>query len=309
MSRPADNLLGIAAMSAAVFLFFINDTSMKLAAATLPIGEIFFVRGILASTLVGVVVGLSGMWRLLPRLLNGRIAIRLFGEVVSAILYMAGFILMSVADATALFQVTPLATTAAAAIFLKEQVGWRRWLAVAAGFIGVLIILRPGTAGFSPAALYILGAVAFVLVRDLATVGIPKEIPTLLVTGTSSVTLMLIGPLMLPIEPLVSTQPVWDWPGTLASLYIAVSAVTMLVGYLLLTFAFRTAEMSVVAPFRYTVLIWSFLAAIFLFGQTPDVLTFVGAAIVVASGAYTFHRERLRRRAIAAQAAVAATEP
>ncbi|MBP0574438.1 EamA family transporter, partial [Mycobacterium tuberculosis] len=90
------------------------------------------------------VVAASGMWRALPLLANRRIVIRLFGEVVSSILYMAGFILLSVADATALFQVTPLATTAAAAVFLKEQVGWRRWAAVAAGFVGVLVILRPG---------------------------------------------------------------------------------------------------------------------------------------------------------------------
>lgn len=307
MPRPADNLLGIAAISAAVFLFFINDTLMKLAAATLPIGEIFFLRGLVASVVVAAAVAANGMWRLIPLLANKRIYLRLFGEVASSVLYMAGFILMSVADATALFQVTPLATTAAAAIFLKEQVGWRRWMAVAAGFVGVLVILRPGTSGFSPAALLILASVGFVLVRDLATVGIPKTIPTLLVTGTSSVTLMLIGPVLLPIEPILSTQPHWAWPDRIASVYVVTAALTMLVGYLLLTSAFRTAEISVVAPFRYTVLVWSFLAAIFVFGQVPDPMTWVGAAIVVASGFYTFHRERLRRKAVAAEAAAAGT--
>lgn len=309
MPKPADNLIGIVAMSAAVFVFFINDTLMKLAATTLPLGEVFFLRGIVASTIVAVAVALNGMWRLLPLLLNRRIGIRLFGEAISSILYMAGFILLSVADATALFQVTPLATTAAAALFLGEKVGWRRWMAVAAGFVGVLVILRPGTSGFSPAALFILGSVAFVLVRDLATVGIPKTIPTLLVTGTSSVMLMLVGPLMLPIEPYVSTQPQWVWPSALATLYLVAAAVTMLGGYLLLTFAFRTAEMSVVAPFRYTVLIWSFLAAILVFGQVPDGPTWIGAAIIVASGFYTFHRERLRRRGLAAETSVAGPQP
>ncbi|MBP0650046.1 hypothetical protein J8J40_23675, partial [Mycobacterium tuberculosis] len=118
MAKPADNLIGIAAISGAVFLFFINDALMKLAAATLPLGEIFFIRGLIASATVALVVAASGMWRALPLLANRRIVIRLFGEVVSSILYMAGFILLSVADATALFQVTPLATTAAAAVFL-----------------------------------------------------------------------------------------------------------------------------------------------------------------------------------------------
>jgi drug/metabolite transporter (DMT)-like permease len=303
--HPADNARGIAAMSAAVVLFFVNDTLMKLVAVRLPIGEIFFFRGLFATVLVAAAVWATGAWRALPLVAHPMVAVRLFGEVVSGILYMAGFIVLSVADATALFQVTPLAATAAAAVFLKETVGWRRWLAVLVGFAGVLVILRPGTAGFSPAALFIVASVGFVIVRDFATVGIPRAVPTLIITGTSSVTLGLVGPLMIPIEPYLSSQPSWVMPIGTDLVVLAAAALCMLLGYVFMTRAFRTAEMSVVAPLRYTVLVWSFLAAIFLFGQTPDLPTWIGAAIIVASGFYTFRRERLRRQQTAAGSSAA----
>jgi drug/metabolite transporter (DMT)-like permease len=285
---------GIVAMSASMSSFFVNDMCVKQATSRLPLGEILFVRGLMCIAALAIAITIAREWWSLKHLADRRMAWRLLGEIFASLFYIAGFIALPVAEATAVYQVTPLASTAVAAIVFKEKVGWRRWLAIAVGFAGVLTIIRPGSHAFSPAAMVILASVAFVILRDFITSRLPKEITTLMIIFSAVVTMTLVGPALLPFEPLISPQPHWVPLDAISLGYLAASGVFLLAGYFLLIIAVRSADMSAIAPFRYTILIWSFSASMVIYGLVPDAATWIGAAIIVASGVYLFHRERVR---------------
>lgn len=300
---PSDNTRGILAMNVAMFGFISNDTCVKIAMEALPLGEIMFVRGIVATSILlgfATVARAWGQWR---RLIHPLMGLRLVGEIGATLLYLTALAHMPIGNVSAIFQATPLAMTAGAALVFKEPVGWRRWAAIAAGFGGVLIIVRPGMEGFNAYAVLILAAVVCVVVRDLATSRIPAAVPTSLVTGITALIVTLTGAALFPFEATFSAIPDWR-PLDLRLLAVLIGAgVFLLVGYVTLIFAMRWGEMSVIAPFRYMLLVWSFVYGITLFGDRPDAATMIGAAIVVGSGLYTVHRERVRRLAAARAAA------
>ena len=176
-----------------------------------------------------------------------------------------------------------------------EPVGWRRWSAIVAGFIGVLIIVRPGLAGFSQYALFALVSVAFCALRDLATRRIPPKIPSLFITLLTTVTVTTAGGAIL--VPLGG----WTPPSTGALGLQALAAVLLLIGYQCIITALRSGDISAVAPFRYSALLWAMMLGYLVFGDVPDAMMVTGASIIVASGLYAFYRERIRHRALAAE--------
>ena len=297
MPSPRDNSRGIVAMNAAMFAFIASDTLVKYVTQTLPLGEAIFLRGAIATVLVGVVVAWSGTWRQLPAMLEPRMGLRLIGEVGATFFYLVALVHMPIANVTAVFQVTPLAMTAGAALFLGEKVGPRRWVAIAIGFVGVMIIVRPGLAGFDAWSIAVLTSVAFVAVRDIATARLPATTPSSLVTFVTAAAVTVLGLCLYPFEHLIGRQVVWTIPDPFIAGLVLANAVTLLGGYVFLLLATRLAETSAIAPFRYTLLVWSFLTGAVVFGQYPDTPTLVGAAIVVATGLYAFHRERSARMA------------
>jgi drug/metabolite transporter (DMT)-like permease len=219
------------------------------------------------------------------------------GELLSTVFFLSGLVALPIADATALGQVTPLALTAAAAIFLKEPVGLRRWLAALAGFFGVLLIVRPGTAAFSPAALLILAAVATVVLRDLTTRYISGSVSTLTLSLMSATAGIIAGAAMLPFEIWVTPTP-HDW------MLITVCTASLTLGYIFVIIAMRNGEVAVVSPFRYAVIPFALISGWLVWHQLPDAVQMTGIAILTAAGVYTFHREqRIARasRAIAGQ--------
>jgi drug/metabolite transporter (DMT)-like permease len=180
-------------------------------------------------------------------------------------------------------------------LLFHEPVGWRRWSAITAGFIGVLIIVRPGLAGFNQFSLLALVSVGFCALRDLATRRIPAKIPSLFITLLTTVTVTTAGGLIL--VPLGG----WTPPSTRSLGLLALAAVLLLIGYHCIISALRTGDISAVAPFRYSALLWAMMLGYVIFGDVPDAMMVLGASIIVLSGLYAFYRERIRHRALAAE--------
>ena len=294
LSSPArsENLRGIAAMLAAMGSLIVNDCFLKIAAGELPTGEAIFLRGLFATLLcIGFLAATGGLGAL--RLAAGPwVQVRAGADVVATILYLHALMHMPIADATALLQFTPLAITAGAALFLGARVGWRRWLATAIGLAGVLIIVRPGGAGFNAYALLALSAIGFVTVRDLVTRRVGAAVPSMVVAATSSAAVMMGSALLALFES-------WVWPSIWAMLLLFLAGVGLLGGNYWIVVAMRTGEIAAVAPFRYSVILWAIAAGLVVWGEVPDLPTWIGIAIVTGAGVYTILREnrlaRLRR--------------
>jgi S-adenosylmethionine uptake transporter len=282
----SSNLRAIAAMLAGQASFTFNDALIKLAAAGLPGGQAIFLRGMMA---IGVSLSVClalGAFRFGPLRGQGRIlTLRNIGEIGSTFFFLFALFHMPIATATAILQFIPLAITAGAALFLAEPVGWRRWLAAGVGFIGVMIVIRPGSDAFNAWSLLALSAVAFSVLRDLSTRRIGHHVPAILLVTISafSVTTAASG------FALVET---WVVPEPRALLLLLGSAIFLLGGDYFMVHAMRYGEVAVVSPFRYSVIIWAILAGIVLWGEWPDGPALIGTVIVVGAGLYTFMRER-----------------
>ena len=284
----SDNLRGILAMLAAMGSLIFNDAFLKMAAAGLPTGEAIFLRGVIATLLcVGVIVATVGPGAL-RHAGSGRVQTRAGADVFGTILYLSALMHMPIADATALLQFTPLALTAGAALFLGARVGWRRWLATLVGLVGVLIIVRPGGAGFNAYSLLALSAIGFVAARDLVTRGIGPEVPTMVVAATSAAAVAAAALTLALIEP-------WVWPSPSALLLLLMAGIGLVGGNYWIVVAMRTGEIAAVAPFRYSASLWAIAAGFVVWRELPDLWTWTGIAIVTGAGVYTILREsRLR---------------
>ncbi|MCC8944326.1 MULTISPECIES: DMT family transporter [Bradyrhizobium] len=284
----SSNLRGSLFMAAAMASFTVNDTITKAVSAELNIGEILLVRGLVAMVLVAALAWYRDALRSFSVLLIWPVGLRVLGEIGGTLTYLSAIAQIPLANASAIFQALPLVITLGAALVFGEPVGWRRWLAIAAGFIGVLVIVRPGAEGFSQAALLALASVGFCAVRDLATRRIPKELPTVFITLLTTVTVTTAGAVVL--VPLGGWRP----PSGTALGLLILAAVLILIGYQCIIVSLRTGDISAVAPFRYTALPWAMLTGYLAFGHKPDGPMLAGAAIIVASGLYAFYRERKR---------------
>jgi drug/metabolite transporter (DMT)-like permease len=297
MTPFRENIRGIVAISACNLLFLVNDAMIKLANSELPLGEIIFFRGLFATLLLFPIVVLTGAHRQADRLLNWAVFWRTAAEICAAYLFLLALFHIPIANANAILQVVPLMVTAAAAIFLGEEVGWRRWLAIAVGFAGVLIVIRPGLAGFDAYGLVALAAMLFITLRDMTTRVMPRALPALLVALLTAIAVCLSGPVF---AILVGEQ--WVAPSVRSISLIAGAAVFLIGGYLTAVDFMRHGDIAVIAPFRYSVIIWAIIAGFVVWSEVPDMAMVVGTAIIIATGVYTFRRER--RLALAAAEAV-----
>jgi len=220
----------------------------------------------------------------MPRRDWGLMALRTAAEVGAAYFFLTALFNMPIANVTAILQALPLTITLAAALFFREPVGWRRMLAILVGFSGVLLIVRPGAEDFDFYALYALMAVLCVTVRDLATRRLSRETPSMFVTLlTSTATMTIFG--------LLSLGVTWAPIGSREISLVGTASLFIIGGYLFSIMVMRVGEISFVAPFRYTGLLWAMLLGWVAFGEWPESLTLVGAAVVVGSGLFTLYRE------------------
>jgi drug/metabolite transporter (DMT)-like permease len=280
-------------MVGAMAAFTLNDTITKSVASELNIGQIIVVRGLFAMVLVAAFAAWVGALRPLRTLFIRPVGMRVIGEIGGTLTFLSAIVHMPLANAAAIFQALPLVITLGAALVFGEPVGWRRWAAIAAGFVGILVIVRPGMAGFSEFSLLALSSVAFCSVRDLATRKIPTEIPSLFIALLTTFTVTSAGAVIM--YPLGG----WTPPSPRTIGLLAVAAVLLLIGYQCIISALRTGDISAVAPFRYTALLWAMLLGYLAFGDKPDRYMLIGAGIIVLSGLYAFYRERVRHRLLA----------
>lgn len=287
----SDNARGAVYMMVAMATFTLNDTGMKALTQDLPLFQSIAMRGVLTLTgLIGLAYAL-GQFRLrLPGRDGWFILLRCFAEVVSTVLFLAALVHMPLANLSAIMQAMPLAVTLAAAVVFGEKIGWRRMTAILIGFVGVLIIIRPGPEGFDRWSLMGLASVAFVVLRDLATRKLSREVPSVMVAVWASAS-VTISALLVTLS--TGWQPVTAGQAGL----VGFSALALLFGYLFSVMVMRVGDIGFVAPFRYSALLWALLLGWLAFGTLPDGLTLLGAGLVVATGLFTFWRESKIRSA------------
>ena len=281
----SDNIRGIVRMLAAMAVFVLNDTLVKLAASHVPTGEAIFVRGVFTVGFCLVLVVASNLTWALPHAISLRVLMRSALDIGATVLFLFALMHMPLGDIFSVLQFTPLAITAAAALFLGAKVGWRRWLATIVGLIGVLIIVRPGGSAFNPYAILVLGSILCSVTRDLITRGVAQHVPSLVIAGASAAMVMLSGLAFIPFET-------WQWPGPWTVTMLAASAIALLAGQYWLIAAMRIGEIAVVSPFRYSLIVWAIASGYIVWGEIPDLASWLGIAIVSLAGLYTFLREQ-----------------
>jgi len=294
MAQLSDNTRGALLMMASMAAFTLGDTCVKAIGEAISLSQLLVIRGFFASLFIAALA-----WRLkalrfdLPRRDWALVLTRAGAEVCSTYFFLTALRQMPLANVTALLQMLPLTLTLGSAVFFGEPVGWRRWVAIAAGFAGMLLIVRPGTEGFNQYSVLALIAVAFVTLRDLVTRRMSPAVPSLTVTLVSSVAVFLFALTM-------SLGQTWEPITPRLGALLAGTTLFIVAGYSLSVIVMRVGEMSFVAPFRYTGLLIALTVGFLVFGDWPVPLTLIGAAIIVATGSFNLWREgQLRRRAMA----------
>lgn len=275
--------------------FCLNDAITKYSSQSMNMAQVMLIRGAFASLFVGLLAWQRGALARPGSMLQPLVALRVISEAGATVSFLVALAHLPIANVSAVLQALPLAVTMGAALVFGESVGWRRWLAIAIGFAGVLIIVRPGCEGFSIYSLAALASVACCAVRDLATKRIPKAIPTLLVSTATALAMTIVGAALLP------AMGGWTPMTGDSTALLALAAVLVVIGYQFIIMAMRAGDISFIAPFRYTALIWSILLGLFIFADIPDPPMIVGATIIIGSGLYALYRERIvgRRKIVA----------
>lgn len=286
-----ENLRGSILMVLSMAGFALEDMFIKRLAGDLPVGQIIMLIGLGGALVFGVITRTQGR-RLWSRdLLSRPVILRNAGEIVGTFGFVLAIALTPLSSASAILQATPLAVTLGAALFLGEHVGWRRWSAILVGFLGVLMVIRPGFAGFQPASLFAVLSVIGLAIRDLATRAVPRTISSMQLSTYAFAMLVPTGGLLLAFHGTPALPTALHWRD------LALALVCGVLAYYAIVAAMRLGDVAVITPFRYARLVFALIIGVTLFDERPDLWTLGGAAIIIASGIYTFWRERrLARR-------------
>ncbi len=282
-----DNLRGIIFVIVAMAGFTIEDMFIKQLSVTLPVGQILIVLGIGSGTIFATLSLLKGQSLIRRQIWQPMFLWRALSEAIAAICFATALSLVDISVVASVFQATPLVITMGAALFLGEKVGWRRWSAIFIGFIGVLMIIRPGLDGFDPNALLVLGSVLFVTVRDLITRKIAADVSSTVISFQGFAALIPAGLILLWM-----TGEHAQSAGSTELWMLLGGIIFGAIGYYGIVQGMRLGDAAVVTPFRYTRLLFSLLVGIIVFQETPDALTLIGAALIISTGLFTFLRER-----------------
>lgn len=289
-----ENLRAIALMIASMALFAVSDAFIKAVGGSLPTAQLIIVMGLGTAFGFALICRAQGIAVFSRVFFHPAVLARNLSEMLGAIGFITALVTIPLSVASSILQAAPLVITMGAALLLGEAVGWRRWSAIAIGFVGVLIIVRPGAEAFDPNMLWALLGVFGLAGRDLASRAVPNAIPNVQLATYGSSMLIPAGILVMPISDPMLWPDVATW--VLVALIVAFGAT----GYLAITAASRLGDVGAVTPFRYTRLIFALAIGIFFFGERPDLATYLGAALIVGSGLFTIWRERQRLRGDAA---------
>jgi drug/metabolite transporter (DMT)-like permease len=280
-----DNFKGILAILASAVGFVTNDAIVKVVTTELPNGQIIFLRGLVATAIMGLLCSVLNGWRSPRVLLSGAMLVRLVAAAFSTLFVVASLRYLPLPTINAILQVGPLLVTAGAAVLLGAHVGWRRWLASLVGFAGALLIIKPGSASFVPEIWFALACLIASSTRDLTTRFVDPTVPSIFVTFAASSMVALAGLGLAPFET-------WVMPSAYALTLIMVASCCLFVAYHFGVVAMRTGEIPVVAPFRYATLLGALVLGYAWWGHVPDPVSGLGIVLIVGAGLFTLYRER-----------------
>ncbi|SMO38466.1 DMT family transporter [Ruegeria faecimaris] len=292
-----NNVNGILLVVGAMAAFALEDMFIKHLSVTVPTGQIMVLLGLSCGLVfVGMAVFTrkrifdAAAWQTLP-------LIRALCEGFGAVAFVTALSLVDLSTVAAVFQAMPLVVTMGAALFLGEQVGWRRWSAIGVGFIGVLLIIRPGLDGFQPETLFVVASVVAIAARDLITRRLDVRVASAVVAMQAYGAVTIAGFVLISMagQPVVALNQAQFGP-FLGAIGFGV------LGYYGIVSAMRIGDASALTPFRYTRLVFSIAAGMLMFGERPDMMTVAGASLILGSGLYTFLRERSLARSLAVAA-------
>ncbi|QYX57257.1 DMT family transporter [Roseovarius sp. SCSIO 43702] len=281
------NLTGALWMTAAMAGFAVEDAFLKRAALSLPIAQLLVMFGAGGAALFAMLALSRGERLVTPYIFTRAMGVRVGFELTGRLFYTLAIALTPLSSATAILQATPIVVVLGAVVVFGERVGWRRWAAIFAGLLGVLVILRPAGESFSPLSLLaVIGMLGFAG-RDLASRAAPLTLSSRILGVYGFATIVLAGLI----------YAAWEgrgfvWPDRAAALAILGAVGIGVFGYNALMQAMRTGDVSVVTPFRYTRLLFGLALGMALFGERPDTPMLIGCAIVVASGLFLLIRGR-----------------
>ena len=285
-----DNIRGALFMVCSMICFAVNDAVIKSLGGVLPIFQTLAVRGGFVMVVLAFMVMRSG-WRVqeLQRRDKMILLLRVAAEIGAAFFIVTALFNMELANMTAILQILPLTIPLAAFMFLGEPLGWRRLLAIFIGFLGMLFIVKPGSDGFNVYSLFCLAAVICVTIRDLTARSLGAKLSSQEMSLFAAIGVFGAASVAMMFEPWVAIS-LTSWAA------LCGSSLTILLGYLVSVYAIRTGDVSFTAQFRYIGLIAALILGYVFFGEWPDRLALMGAAIIVGTGAFTLYRQQASRR-------------
>ena len=268
-------------------LFIVNDALVKLVSESLPGLQLIFIRGVFACLFMLAVCAATGAFK--PDAIHGRwparnllqpkVLMRATLDASASLIYLTAMFHMPLANATAINMATPLFITLIAIRLFKERVRPSQWMAIGVGFIGVMLIVQPAASGFNAWALMCLAGTVLHAGRDVMTRVIPVQIPALLITLSTVISVTFFSGTLILFQG-------WQTPQPQQLALLAAAGVLLSGGYFLLTRAMRQGQMSVVAPFRYSGLLFALLLGWLVWGDIPNAMAFCGIALLVGAGLY-----------------------
>ena len=286
-----DKGLAITAMLVSSLFYLLGDTVVKIATETMPVPQIIALRGLMTSALVlaaAVVAGVLRYWRLV---LTPRVLLRGATDGAGTLFFTNALFHMRIADATAVINAAPIAATVLAILLLKERVSAARWIASIAGFLGVLLVLRPEPGGANFYGLLAVGAMIMVAIREVATHAISRNVPSLLITLCSTLVVASVG----GAASLIDGS--WVALGLFELGILALASIFLFGAYHLSVIALRHGEVSLVGPFRYAIILWSLLMGFVIWGDVPRPIVLAGMVLITISGIVVLRSEYRRKRA------------
>lgn len=285
----SENLRCILFMTAAMAGFALEDAVIKHLSESLPISQILVGVGACGALVFAVIARLQGVSLWLPAMQTWSFWIRTFAELAAAVLFVSAMVYASLSAASAILQATPLAVACGAAFYLKQRVSIGQWGLIGLGFVGVVLVIQPGGTEFQPAALLAVFGVLFLALRDVITRSFSAALPTATISMWAFSAVLAAGllsvPVFAPFVPLELTHLLW----------FALSAGAGCAGYFAVVNATRHGDVAVVAPFRYSRLLFALLLSVLVFDERPNQWVYLGAGFIVISGVMTLLAQRRSR--------------
>ena len=267
--------------------FVCGDSFIKIIGNTLPVGEIMAILGLLSCIFLLIICAQQGILQNAPMIFSRSVLLRSIVDLIAGFMFISALMNMPIANVAAIMQSVPLVVVVVAIIFLGEKGGVKRAAAVVVGFLGVMLVVKPAPQTVSIYELLALATVLMVALRDIVTKKIPPHVPLLIVALANAV---FAGAGGLAFGLLQGIRALETW-----HLFVLLGAsIFITCGYIFLVATVRLGELSATAPFRYAEVRFAIIAGILVFREYPDLLTYIGMALIVAAGLYAAHQETTR---------------